>query len=508
MRNPRTGSRWQRVLGLALVLTLTLITPVSVSADAGTSGPGTPPASGNGSTQPTGTRVTSQAVNLRTSASTDSFVITIIPQGSTITLTGNLNGEFAEIKFGDASGWVEAEFLLEGTAGTETPVPTPVDLTSRTLSKDTNLRTAPDLESDIVAVLTAGETVNVTGDINGEFAKVTSTNGAGWVAAQFLLETVPSTVTPPVTVTTTATAVGTEGPVSTPTPIGTQTPGATETPPVTPPVNETPTQVVTVTATADVTDTPPATPPANETPTQVVTETATVDVMATATVAPTQGPTEGMTETPGPTVTVPVETITIVPTQTAPSQPTETPAMTPTSGAGETPTAPSGNSLVVWPIKGGSWTISQGYNGSSHQNNNDLWQYLYSFDIVPTNGEAAGQSVYSPVNGTIRWFDPSTGGISIDMGGGLAFAMFHMDVDGGLQVGDQLTQGQFVGTIAAPGGGGNGGFPHLHITAWSTSDGGNYSRQAIPFTGSVAISGKEFPADGSSQQYTGVEFTP
>lgn len=484
MRNPRTGSRWQRVLGLALVLTLTLITPVSVSADAGTNGPGTPPASGNGSTQPTGTRVTSQAVNLRTDASTDSFVITIIPQGRTITLTGNLNGEFAEIKFGDASGWVEAEFLLEDKAGTETPVPTPVDATSRTLSDDTNLRTAPDLESDIVAVLTAGETVNVTGDINGEFAKVTSTNGTGWVAAQFLLETVPSTVTPPVTVTATATAVGTESPVSTPTPIGTETPGATETPSVTPPANETPTQVVTETATVDVTTT------------------------ATVTVTPTQGPTEGMTETPDPTVTVPVETITIVPTQTSPSQPTETPAMTPTAGAGETPTAPAGNSLVVWPIKGGSWTISQGYNGSSHQNNNDLWQYLYSFDIVPTNGEAAGQSVYSPVNGTIRWFDPSTGGISIDMGGGLAFAMFHMDVDGGLQVGDQLTQGQVVGTIAAPGGGGNGGFPHLHITAWSTSDGGNYSRQAIPFTGSVAISGKEFPADGSSQQYTGVEFTP
>jgi uncharacterized protein YraI len=484
MRNPRTGSRWQRVLGLALVLTLTLITPVSVSADAGTNGPGTPPASGNGSTQPTGTRLTYRAVNLRTSASTDSFAITIIPQGSTITLTGNLNGQFAEIKFGDASGWVEAEFLLEDTAGTETPVPTPVDSTSRTLSDDTNLRTAPDLESDIVAVLTAGETVNVTGDIDGEFAKVTSTNGIGWVAAQFLLETFPSTVTPPVTVASTATAVGTESPVSTPTPIGTQTPGPT--------------------------DTPSVTPPANETPTQVVMETATVDVTATATVtvAPTQGPTEGITETPGPTVTVPVETITIVPTQTAPSQPTETPAMTPTSGADETPTAPAGNSLVVWPIKGGSWTISQGYNGSSHQNNNDLWQYLYSFDIVPTNGEAAGKSVYSPVNGTIRWFDPSTGGISIDMGGGLAFAMFHMDVDGGLQVGDQLKQGQFVGTIAAPGGGGNGGFPHLHITAWSTSDGGNFSRQAIPFTGSVAISGKEFPADGSSQQYTGVEFTP
>lgn len=476
MRNPRTGGRWQRVLGLALVLTLTLVSPISVSADAGTNVPGT------GSPQPSGTRLVSQDVNLRTAASLDSFVITVIPATSTVTLTGNLNGQFAEVSFGDATGWVEAEFLLEGTSGNGSPPPTPVAGTLRTLADDVNLRSAPSTDSDVIAVLPQGGTMNVTGDVSDSFAKVTSAKGTGWVAAQFLLETASGTVTP----TPSSTAMSTETPAAT----ATSTAVTTTTP------------VGTETATATVTTT--ETPGKTETPAGTVTATTT----ATTTATPTQTATSAITETPAPTQTGPATTATVQLTQTAPPQPTQTPAVTATVAPGETPTAPPGNSQVIWPVKGGTWTISQGYNGSSHQDNNDLWQYLYSFDIVPNSGEAAGQPVYSPVNGTIKWFDPSTGGISIDMGGGLAFALFHMEVDGNLKVGDQLTQGQHIGEISAPGGGGNGGFPHLHMTVWSTNDGGNWDRHAIPFTGAVSITGKEFPSDGSSQQYTGVTFTP
>ncbi|MGI8485449.1 MAG: SH3 domain-containing protein [Thermomicrobiales bacterium] len=476
MRNPRTGGRWQRVLGLALVLTLTLMSPLSVSADAGTNVPVTPGA-GTETSRPSGTRVVSQDVNMRTSASLDSFVITVIQTGSTVTLTGNLLGQFAEISFGDATGWVDAEFLLEGVSGTATP--TSVAATQRTLADDVNLREAPNAESGVLAVLPRGGTVNVTGAVSDSFAKVTSAKGTGWVAAQFLLETAPGTgePTPSSTVASTQTLVSTA--VSTETPMSTSTSTVVST-------------------------TTPETPGSTETPVGTVTATGTA--IAPTTVVPTQTATSSATETPMPSQTVPDKTETVQPTETTAPQPTQTPAVMATSG--QIPTAPQGSSQVVWPVKGGTWTISQGYNGSSHQDNNDLWQYLYSFDIVPNSGDAAGQPVYSPVNGTIKWFDPSTGGISIDMGGGLAFAMFHMDVDANLQVGQTLKQGDHVGTIAPPGGGGNGGFPHLHITAWSTSDGGNWDRHAIPFTGAAAISGRDFPSDGSSQQYTGVTFTP
>ena len=171
------------------------------------------------------------------------------------------------------------------------------------------------------------------------------------------------------------------------------------------------------------------------------------------------------------------------------------------------PAAPSG-SLVAWPVKGGEWRVSQGYNGSSHQNKTQYWQYYYSFDIKRTSGSTAGQAVYAPVSGRIRWIDESTGGMSIYMGDGLAFAMFHVNWAGSIREGQTITQGQYLGVIAPAGQANNGGSPHLHITAWTTNDEGNWSRKAQPFVGRFSIEGTSFPATGSRNDYWGYSFNP
>ncbi|HYH13085.1 MAG TPA: SH3 domain-containing protein, partial [Thermomicrobiales bacterium] len=132
---------------------------------------------------------------------------------------------------------------------------------------------------------------------------------------------------------------------------------------------------------------------------------------------------------------------------------------------------PSGSS-IIWPMRGGEWYIGQGYNGSSHHNGGDLWQYQYSFDLARTDENTGGEATYSPVNGTVRWLDPSTGGISIDIGGGLAVALFHIDIDPSISPGDWLSQGEYIGVVSHPGGGGNGGWSHIHLTVWATDDGG------------------------------------
>jgi uncharacterized protein YraI len=174
------------------------------------------------------------------------------------------------------------------------------------------------------------------------------------------------------------------------------------------------------------------------------------------------------------------------------------------------PGAPStgGSSLVRWPVRGGEWRVSQGYNGSSHQNRTSSWQYYYSFDLKRASGSTAWQPVYSPVSGRIRWIDESTGGLSIYMGDGLAFAMFHMRLDGGIREGMTLRQGQYLGVIAPAGEANNGGSPHLHISAWTTADEGNWSRRAQPFTGRFAISGTSFPSRGTRNDYLNYTFRP
>ncbi|CAA9566593.1 MAG: hypothetical protein AVDCRST_MAG73-4240 [uncultured Thermomicrobiales bacterium] len=173
-------------------------------------------------------------------------------------------------------------------------------------------------------------------------------------------------------------------------------------------------------------------------------------------------------------------------------------------------------------LAGQDWVIGQGYNtappNGTHYNCNPTtlmdqptgtqscrahYQYRWSFDLARADGNTAGQTVLSPVNGTIRWMDPAFGGMSIDLGNGYAFAYFHTTLAAGLAAGQAVRQGQYLGTVSPPGGGGNGGWPHIHVSLWQTTDGGNWSRNAVPFTGGFALDGYDFPnqGDGVRDQY-------
>jgi hypothetical protein len=193
-------------------------------------------------------------------------------------------------------------------------------------------------------------------------------------------------------------------------------------------------------------------------------------------------------------------------------------------------TASANHTNIKLPVPGGeTWYVSQGYNtnpanGGSHYSCNATtlkdqpsgtvscsayWQYKYSLDLHASSGESTGRTVLSPVNGTIRWIDEAYGGMSIDLGDGYAFAFFHVELASNLAAGQTITQGQFMGTVAAPGNRGNGGFAHVHVTLWRTTDGGNWSRIPEPFTGDHAIDGVSLPAlaDSSVNQYQGRSIT-
>lgn len=219
---------------------------------------------------------------------------------------------------------------------------------------------------------------------------------------------------------------------------------------------------------------------------------------------PESAPTEE-SEAPAPTAVATETPVTPDPT----AIPTEAPAE-PEPEPTEEPAAPEPEAAgsLIWPVTGGEWRILQGYNGSSHQNNSDLWQYRDSLDLVNTDGSTAGATVYSPVTGTVRWLDPASGGISIDMGNGYAVALFHVTFDGSITEGSFLSQGQSIGFISGPGEAGYSSTPHVHIALWQTGDGGNWNRVSVPFTGNFAISGYSLPNDGSGYQHTGLRFNP
>ena len=196
-----------------------------------------------------------------------------------------------------------------------------------------------------------------------------------------------------------------------------------------------------------------------------------------------------------------------------------------------TPRAAASAPIIKFPFaSGATWYVSEGYNtspaanGGSHYNCDTstltdqpshtescslYYQYKYSMDFKRVDGNTSGQQVLSSVNGTITWIDQSFGGMSIYIGNNYALAFFHATLDPGLAAGQTVTQGQVLGTVAPPGSSGNGGTSHIHVTLWQTTDQGNWSRNAQPFTGAYGIDGSNFPAlsDSTQNQYLGTQVT-
>ena len=161
---------------------------------------------------------------------------------------------------------------------------------------------------------------------------------------------------------------------------------------------------------------------------------------------------------------------------------------------------------IVWPFSGGEWEVVQGYNGGTHQNRGGFAQYYYSIDWARSDGNTAGQPIYAPVSGSIQWTDRGSGGILIDAGNGYGVALFHVVVNGSVSRGGSVERGQQIGVIAGPGDAGYMSMAHVEIAAWRLLDGGGH--ESVPFVGSNAIAGQEFPDTGGGNQHMGATVSP
>lgn len=201
-----------------------------------------------------------------------------------------------------------------------------------------------------------------------------------------------------------------------------------------------------------------------------------------------------------------------------------------TPGAADPGRAAAQSGGLLWPVPAGrGWTIGQGYNtktteGGSHwacnpQTLKDAptgtlacrahYQYQFSLDVVPTDGNTVGSVVIAPADGTITWTELATGGGVINLGNGYAFGFFHLRLDPAIVAGARVVRGQRLGTIAPANEANAGPWPHLHINLWQSSDGGNWDRNSVPFTGAFALDGMSLPNLGATSwnQHRGVQFS-
>jgi uncharacterized protein YgiM (DUF1202 family) len=464
--------------------------------------------------------VTTADLNLRAGPSFGDSVLMVIPAGAALAPTGEWSQGFAGVTYEGNYGWVDSGWLAASEPGVDTApqpaaatkdmallqevAPAPVTTAEPAPTKDAalvgdlsavpgetayatdvvNLRAGSSESSEVLRVLPRGGAVTITGEPNNGWTPVWYNGTTGYISANLLsaFTTTPQTTTAPVSL-------------------------AQETAPIAAPLVaadpavESGSGELAATTLSDVNlrGAPETAAPIMGT------------IPAGATLTALAGPEQGFYQVQyGQQIGwVSAEFLQVSATYLQRDNRTDSnPPEGKVEGSAPAANAELGAGGIIWPVRGGQWTIMQGYHGSSHQNQDSLYQYEYALDLARVDGNTAGQPIYSPVTGIVRWTDPNTGGISIDIDNGHAVAMFHVTFTGGLEAGTPVHQGQVLGEISGPGGPGFMGTAHVHLALWGTNDNGNWDRHAEPFTGQYAISGMDFPDTGGGSTYEGTQFSP
>jgi uncharacterized protein YraI len=133
------------------------------------------------------------ALNLRTGPSTDYPVITVMPGGATVQLTGESGNGFLGVVYNGASGFAYADYLSIGGSGNtgnngggSVGVGDTVVATATVFAGALNMRTGPGTGYQVVLVLPDGASVEIMGDPQGGFYPVRYNGTKGWSHGDWL----------------------------------------------------------------------------------------------------------------------------------------------------------------------------------------------------------------------------------------------------------------------------------------------------------------------------------
>lgn len=139
-----------------------------------------------------GSAVTTAALNMRAGAGTSYSVLTVMPLGVTVSLTGQSANGFYGVTWNGKTGWGAAEYLRVSSGeppAPTTPAPTPPPATSgktAVTTDDLNMRTGAGLGNPVVLVIPSGATVTLTGQSANGYLQVTYNGRTGWSAQDWL----------------------------------------------------------------------------------------------------------------------------------------------------------------------------------------------------------------------------------------------------------------------------------------------------------------------------------
>jgi uncharacterized protein YraI len=119
--------------------------------------------------------IVTDSVNLRTGPGFDRAILTQIPTGMPVYLTGGPRNGFRPVSYGSEHGWIHVDYLTIA----DRPE-------TKRVTEDLRLRDFPDTDGEVILVMPAGATVTVTGTAQNGFLPVTYRGSSGWAHSSYL----------------------------------------------------------------------------------------------------------------------------------------------------------------------------------------------------------------------------------------------------------------------------------------------------------------------------------
>ena len=136
-----------------------------------------------GSTLPSSTtsqtRVTTTAVNLRKGPGLSYAKITVLPNGTAVTLTGKAARGYTEVKRSSTTGWIATQYL-KATTGV------PAITGTRVATAELLIRTTSGADFKVVGEIAKGAKVSITGTTQNGRAQIIYRSAVRWVTAKYL----------------------------------------------------------------------------------------------------------------------------------------------------------------------------------------------------------------------------------------------------------------------------------------------------------------------------------
>lgn len=156
---------------------------------ASSSAASSPPAS-----SATGTRTVTTGLNLRAGPSTGDRILTTMPAGASVTLTGQASNGFVSVTYQGMNGWAYQDYLgsaASSSSNSNSNLQTGPTGT-RYATTAINFRSGASTSHSVIAVVPAGGAVNLTGQSSNGFVSATYNGSSGWIYESLLTSTPPA----------------------------------------------------------------------------------------------------------------------------------------------------------------------------------------------------------------------------------------------------------------------------------------------------------------------------